>query len=233
MGKVIYFACCESLSHVQLFVTPRTAARQASLFFTISGACSNTSTESVMILKHLIHPLSSPSLPAFNLSQHQGLFQRISSSHQVAKYWSFCFTISPFNGYSELIPFRIHWLYLIAIQGILKNLLQHSSKASILCHSVIFTAQLSHPHMTTGKTIALTRQTCCSKVMSLLFNMLSRLVIVSLPKNKCFLISWLQSPSAVILEPKKIKSLNVSIISPSICHKGVGTGMPLSQLFEC
>ena len=116
------------------------------------------------------------------------------------KYWSFSFTISPSNEYSGLISFRMDWLDLLAVQGTLKSLLQnHSSKASILWLSVLFIVQLSHPYMTTGKTIALTRQTFVGKVMSLLFNMLSRLVITFLPRSKRLLISWLQSPSAVIL----------------------------------
>ena len=118
------------------------------------------------------------------------------------KYWSFSFSISPSNEHSGLISFRMDWLDLLAVQGTLKSLLQHhSSKASILQHSTFFTVQLSHPYMTTGKTIALTRRTFVGKVMSLLFNMLSRLVITFLPRSKCLLISWLQSPSAVILEP--------------------------------
>ena len=138
------------------------------------------------------------------------------------KYWSFSFSISPSNEYSELISFRMDWLDLLAVQGTLKSLLQHhSSKASILQHSAFFMVQLSHPYMTTGKTIALTRRTI-TKVMSLLFNMLSRLVIAFLPRSKCLLISWLQSPSAVILEPKKIKSVTVSIVSPSICYEVMG-----------
>ena len=121
------------------------------------------------------------------------------------KYWSFNFSISPSNEYSGLISFRIDWFDLLAVQGALKSLLQHhSSKASILWLSAFFVVQLSHPYMTTGKTIALTRQTFVGKVMSLLFNMLSRLVIAFLPRSKCLLISWLQSPSAVILETKKI-----------------------------
>ena len=115
------------------------------------------------------------------------------------------------------------WLDLLAVQGTLKSLLQHhSSKASILWHSVFFTVQLSHPYMTTGKTIALTRQTFVDKVISLLFNMLSRLVITFLPRSKCLLISWLQSPSAVILEPRKIKSDTVSTVSPSVYHEVMG-----------
>ena len=122
------------------------------------------------------------------------------------KFWSFSFSISPSNEYSEPISFRMDWLDLLAVQGTLKSLLQyHSSKASILRCSAFFTVQLSHPYMTTGKTIALTRQTSVGKVMSLLFNMLSRLVIAFLPRNKHLLILWLQSPSVVILEPKKIK----------------------------
>ena len=121
------------------------------------------------------------------------------------KYWSFCFSTSPSKKHSGLISFRIDLLDLLAVQGTLKSLLQHhSSKASILQHSAFFTVQLSHPYMTTGKTIALTRWTFVGKVMSLLFNMLSRLVITFLPRSKHLLISWLQSPSAVILEPPKL-----------------------------
>ena len=136
---------------------------------------------------------------------------------------SFSFSISPSNEYSGLISFRMDWLDLLAIQGTLKSLLQHhSSKASILQCSAFFIVQLSHPYMTTGQTIALTRWTFVGKVMSLLFNMLSRLVITSLPRSKRLLISWLQSPSAVILEPQKIKSDTVSTVSPSICHEVIG-----------
>ena len=133
------------------------------------------------------------------------------------KYWSCSFSISPSNEHPGLISFRMDWLYLLAVQGTLKSLLQyHSWKASIFWHSAFFTVQLSHPYMTTGKTIALTRRTFVSKVMSLLFNMLSTLVITFLPRSKRLLISWLQSPSAVILEPRKIKSTTVSTVSPSI-----------------
>jgi len=136
------------------------------------------------------------------------------------KYWSFSFSISPSNEqHPGLISFRMDWLDLLVVQGTLKSLLQHhSSKASILRRSAFFTVQLSDLYMTTGKTIALTRWTFVGKVMSLLFNMLSRLVITFLPRSKCLLISWLQSPSAVILEPRKIKSATVSTVSPSICH---------------
>ena len=139
------------------------------------------------------------------------------------KYWGFSFSISPFSEYSGLISFRIDWFDLLAVHGTLKSLLQHySSKTSILWCSAFFIVQLSYLYMTTGKTIALTRWTFVGKVMSLLFNMLSRLVITFLPRNKHFLISWLQSPSAVILESKKIKSFTVCIVSPSICHEEMG-----------
>ena len=140
------------------------------------------------------------------------------------KYWSFRFSISPSNEYSGPISFRMDWLDLCAVQGTLKSLLQHhSSKASILWCSAFFIVQFSHHNMTTGKTIALTRWTFVGKVVSLLFNMLSRLVITFLPKNKRLLISWLRSPPVVILEPLKIKSLTVSIVSPSICHEVMGS----------
>ena len=131
------------------------------------------------------------------------VFSNESALHMMwPKYWSFSFSISPSNEYSGLISFRIDLLDLLAVQGTLKSLLQyHSSKASILQHSAFFTVQLLHPYMTTGKTIALTRRIFVGKVMPLLFNMLSRLVITFLPRSKCLLISWLQSPSAVILEP--------------------------------
>ena len=137
------------------------------------------------------------------------------------KYWSFfSFSISPSNEYSGLNSFRMEWLDHLAVQGTLKSLLQHhSSKASILWCSAFFMVQLSHPYMTTGKNIALTRWTFVGKVISLLFNVLSRLVITFLPRSKCLLISLLQSPSAVILEPKKIKSVTISFVSPSICHE--------------
>ena len=139
------------------------------------------------------------------------------------KYWSFSLSISPSNEHPGLISFRMDWLDLLAVQGTLKSLLQHhSSKASILRCLAFFTVQLSHPYMATGKTIALTRQTFVGKVVSQLFNMLSRLVITFLPRSKCLLISWLQPPSAVILEPQKIKSATVSTVSPSISHEVMG-----------
>ena len=139
------------------------------------------------------------------------------------KYWSFSFSISPSIEYSGLISFRMDWLDLLVVQGTLKSLLQHhSSKASILQCSAFFIVQLSHPYMTTGNTIALTRRTFVGKVTSLLFNILSRLAITFLPRRKRLLISWLQSPSAVILEPPKIKSATVTTVFPSISHEVMG-----------
>ena len=139
------------------------------------------------------------------------------------KYWSFSFSIIPSKEHPGPISFRMDWLDLLAVQGTLKSLLQHhSSKASILRHSAFFTVQLSHPYMTTGNTIALTRWTFVGLIMSLLFNMLSRLVITFLPRSKRLLISWLQSSSAVILEPPKIKSDTVSTVSPSISYEVMG-----------
>ena len=169
--------------------------------------------------KHLIlcHPLFlSPSI----FSSNRGFSNESVLYIRWPKYWSFSFNISPFNEYSGLISFRIDWLDFLAVQGTLKSPLQHhSSKASILRCSAFFIVQLSHPYMTTGKTIGLTRQTFVGKIMSLLFNMLSRLVKTFLPRSKCLLISWLQSPSAMILEPEKIKSVTVFIVSPSIYHE--------------
>ena len=139
------------------------------------------------------------------------------------KYWSFSFSIIPSKEIPGLISFRLDWLDLLAVQGTLKSLLQHhTSKASILWCSAFFKVQLSHPYMTTGKTIALTRWALVGKVMSLLWNMLCRLVITFFPRSMCLLISWLQSPSAVILEPQKIKSDTVSTVSPSTCHEVMG-----------
>ena len=152
------------------------------------------------------HLLSSPSPLAFSLSQHQGVFQWVCCSSRVAKDYSFSFSISPSSEYSGLVSFRIDWLDLLAVQGTLTSLLQHhSSKTSILQHSTSFIVQLSHPYMATGKPIALTRWTFAGKVMSLLFNMLSRLVRSFLPRSEHLLMSWLCSPSAVTLEPPKNK----------------------------
>ena len=150
------------------------------------------------------------------------------------RHWSFSFNITPSNEYSGLISFRMDWLDLLEVQGTLKSLLQHhSSKASILCHSAFFIVQLSHSYMTTGKTIALIRWTFVGNVMSLLFNMLSRLVITFLPRSKRLLISWLQSPSAVILEPPKIKSATISTVSPSISHEVMGLNPKILVFFAC
>ena len=169
---------------------------------------------------HLIfcHPLLLPSIfPSIRVFSNKSAL-----CINWQKYWSFSFSISPFNEYSGLISFRINSSDLLAVQGALKSLLQHySSKASILRPSTIFMIQLSHPYMTIRKTIALTRWTSVGK-KCLLFNMLSRFDIPFLPRSKHLLISWLQSPTAVILEPKKIKSVTVSIVSPSICHEVMG-----------
>ena len=170
------------------------------------------------------HPTISSSVVPFSSCLQSfpssGSFKWVSSLHQVAKVWSFSFNIRPSREHSGLISFRMDWLDLLAVERTPKTLLQHhSSKASILQHSAFFIVQLSHPYMTTGKTIALTRWTFVDKVMSLLFNMLSRLVTTFLPSSKCLLTSWLQLPSAVIWEPKKIKSATVSTVSLSICHE--------------
>ena len=204
----------------QLFENMWSTACQVSLSITNSQSLLKLIfTESVMPSNHLIlccHflflPLISPSIRFFsNESVLHGRWP---------KYWSFSFNISLSNECSGLISFRMDWLDLLAVQGTLRSLLQHhSSKASILWCSPLSMVQLSHPYMTTGKIIALTRWIFCVKVMSHLFNMLSRLVITSLPRNKHLLISWLQSPCAVTLEPPKIKSDTVFTVSPSICLK--------------
>ena len=210
---------CSSVSP-RLFVTPWTAAHQASLSITNSwSSLKLMSIESVMPSNNLMlhHPLLLlPSIfPSIRVFSNESVLHI-----RWPKYWSFSFSISPSNEYSGLISFRMDWLDLLAVQGILNSLLQHhSSKASILRCSAFFTVQLSCPYMTTGKTIALTGWNFVGKVISLLFNMLSRLVITFLPKSKRLLISWLQSPSAVILEPPKIKS---DTVSPSVCHEVMG-----------
>ena len=180
------------------------------------------SIESVMPSSHLI--LCRPRLLLPPIPPSIRVFSNESAlSMKWPKYWSFSFSIIPSKEVPGLISFRMDWLDLLAVQGTLKSLLQHHSpKASILQRSAFFTVQLSHPYMTTGKTIALTRRTFVGKVVSLLLNMLSRLVITFLPRSKCLLISWLQSPSAVILEPRKIKSDSVSTVSPSISHEVMG-----------
>ena len=193
------------LSHVRLFVTPWTAACWASLSTTNSqNLLKLMSIASVMPSNHLIlcnplllQPSIFPSIRVF--------FNELVLHIRWPKYWSFSFSVSPSNEYSGLISFRMGWLVLLAVQGTPKSLLQlHSSKASILQCSAFFIVQISHPYMTTGKTIALTRQIFGGKAMFLLFHMLSRLFITFIPRSKCLLISWLQSPSAVIFEPQKI-----------------------------
>ena len=193
------FNSVQSLSRVRLFVTPWTAARQVSLFITNSWSLLKLmSIESVIPTNYLI--LCPPLLLPRSIFPSIRVFSNESVLHiRWTKYWSFSFSISPSNEYSGLISFRIDWLDLPAVQGTLKSLLQHhGSKASVLQRSALFMVQLSHPYLTTGKTIVLTRCTFFGKVMSLLFNMLSRLVIAFLPRSQCLLISWLQSPSAVI-----------------------------------
>ena len=196
------------LNCVQIFVTPWTAAHQVCLSFTIFQSLLK------LLLIESSHPLSSPFPPAFNLSQHQGLFQRVSSSHQVANYWSFSFSIRSFQWI-----FRVDFLKDWLVWSPCPKDSQESSpedhrwKPSILWHSAFFMVQLSHPYMTTGKTIALTRQTFDGKVMSLLFNMLSGFFIAFLPRNKWLLISWLQSPSTVILEPVVNKHIQINFWS--------------------
>ena len=204
-------------------MSPWTAACQDSLSITncrslIKLMC----IESVMPSNHLIlcQPLL---LPPSILSSIKVFSNESALPIRWPNYWSFNFSISPSNEHSGLSSFRMDRLDLPAVQGRLESLLQHhSSKPSIFQHSAFFIDQLSHPYMTTGKTIALTRQTFVGKVISLVFNMISRLVITFLPRSKHLLISWLQSPSAVILEPRKIKSDTVSTVSPSICHEAMG-----------
>ena len=210
------FSLVQSLSSVRLFATPWITARQTSLSITNSrSSLKLMPIESMMPSSHLMLCLPLLLLPPIPPSIW--VFSNESTLRmRRPKYWNFSFSISPSNEHPGLISFTMDWLDLLAVQGTLKSLLQHhSSKASILWHSAFLTVQRSHPYMTTGKTIALTRQTFVGKVMSLLFNMLSRLVITFLPRSKCLSIWWLQSPSAVILEPKNIKSLTVSTVSIS------------------
>ena len=221
--SVTQFSSVQSLSHVWLFATPWITAHQATLSITNSWSLPKLmSIKSVMPSSHLtlcgfllLLPPVPPSIRVF--SSESTLPMRW------PKYWSFSFSISPCNEHPGLISFRMDWLDLLAVQGTLKSLLQHhSSKASVL-YAAFFIVQLSQSYMTTGKTIALTRWTFVDKVISVLFNMLSRLVITILPRSKRLLISWLQSPSAVILEPRKIKSATVSTVSPSIFPWSDGT----------
>ena len=217
------FCSVQSLSHVQFFVTPRTTAWQASLSITNYQSLPKLmSIELVMPSNHLI--LCRPLLLLPSIFPSITVFSNESALHiRWPKYWSFSFNISPSNEHPGLISFRMDWLGLLAVQGTLKSLLQHhSSKESILQCSAIFKVQFSHPYMTNRKIIALTRWTFAGKVRCLLFNLLSRLVITFLPRSKHLLMSWLQSPSAVTLEPNKLKSVTVSTVSPSICHEVIG-----------
>ena len=211
------FSSVQLLSCVWLFATPWTTAHQASCSLptprvypnscSLSQWCHPTISSSVIPFSSC--PQSFPASGSFQMSQ---LFTSGGQSIGV-------FNLQPSHEHPGLISFRMDWLDLLAVQGTLKSLLQHhSSKAAILQHSAFFIVQFSHPYMTTGKNIALTRWIFVGKVMSLLLNMLSRLVITFLPRSKCLLISWLQSQSAVILEPRKIKSDTVSTVSPSISH---------------
>ena len=205
---IISIVIVQLVSRVQLFASLWTAACQASLSFTISWSLLKlTSIELVMPSNHLIlcRPfLLPPSIfPSIRVFSKESVLR-----NRWPKYWSFRFNISSYNEYSGLISFRMDWLDLLAVQGTLKSHLQHhSSKASVLRYSAFLMVQLSHPSMITGKTIALTGRTFVDKIMSLLFNRVSRLVIAFLPRSKCLLISWLQSPSTLILEPKKIVCL--------------------------
>ena len=222
-----FVVAVQSFSRVQLFVTLWTAARQASLSITnFQSLFKSMSIESVMPSNHLIlyHPLLLPSI--FSSIR---VFSDESAVHiRWPNYWSFSLSISPSNEYSGFISFRIDRFDLLVVQGTLKSLLQHhSSKASILRRSTFLIVQFSHRYMTTGKTIALTRQTFVGKVMSLLLNMLSRFVIAFLPRSNHLLISRLQLPSAVILESNKMKFFTVSNVSPFICHEVMGQ-MPWS-----
>ena len=204
-------------SHVRLFATSWTAPHQASLSITNSWSLLKLiSIESLMPSNHLIlcHPLILPSIFPRIMVFSKELVLHI----RWPKYWSFSFSISPSNEYSGLISLRIEWFDFLAVQGTLKSLLQHNLKASILWRSAFFTVQLSHPYMTPGKIITLRTWTFVGKVTSLLL----RFVIVFLPRSRCLLISWLQSPSTVILEPKKWKSFTTFTVSPSICHEVLG-----------
>ena len=216
------FGSVQLLSHVWL-CDPMDCRTQASLSITNSQSLIKLmSIELVMPFNHLIF-----CCPLLLLSSIFPIIRVFSKESVLCirwpKYWSFSFSISPSNEYSGLISFRIDWFDLLAVQGTLKSLLQHhSSNASLLWCSVFFTVQLLYPYMTTGKTIALTRWTFVGKVIFLIFNILFGLFRAFLSRSKHLLISWLQSSSAVILEPKKIKSVTVSIVSPSICHGVMG-----------
>ena len=241
MIKQLVSQSVELLSHVWLFATPWTAACQASLSITNSWSPPKPmSIELVMPSNHII--LYCPLLLLPSIFPSIRVFSNESALRiRWPEYWGFSFNIIPSSEHPGLISFRMDWLDLLAVQGTLKSLLQHHSwNVSILWCSAFFIVQLSHPYMTTGKTTALSRWTFISKIMSLLFNMLSMLVITFFPRSKHLLISWLQSPSAVIWEPPKIKSVTVSSVSPSISHEVMGPDAMilvfwmwnLSQLFH-
>ena len=228
-SREMLFSAVQSLSHVRLFGNTWIAAHQASLSITNSqGLLKLMPIESVMPSSHhifcfplLLLPPIPPTIRVFS--------NKSTLRMKWPKYCGFSFSISPSNEHPGRISFRMDWLDILAVQGTLKSPLQHhSSKASILRCSAFSTVQLSHPYMTTGQTIALTRWTFVGKVMSLLFNVLSRLVITFLPRSKGLLISWLQSPSAVILEPKKIKSDTVSTVFPSFCQEVISPSLFIS-----
>ena len=222
-SHIPYIRSDQSLSRVWLFATPWIAACQASRSITNARSSLRLmSIESVMPSSHLI--LRRPLLLLPPIPPSIGVFSNESTLRiRWPKYWSFSFSIIASKEIPGLISFRMDWLHLLAVQGTLKSLLQHhSSKPSILRHSAFFTVQLSHPYTTTVKIIDLTKRTFVGKVMSLLLSMLSRLVITFLPRSECLLISWLQSPPVMILEPRKIKSDAVSTVSPSISHEVVG-----------
>ena len=221
--SLIQYSSVQSLSHIRLFATPWITARQASLSITNSWSSLRVaSIESVMPSSHLIlgHPLLllPPVPPSIRVFSNESTLRM-----RWPKYWSFSFTIIPSKEIPGLISFRMDWLDLLAVQGALKSHLQHhSAKASIRRCSAFFILQLSHPYMTTGRTIALTRWTFVGKVVCLLFNILSRLFITFLPRSKYLLISCLQLPSPVILETKKMKSVTVTIAFSSICQEMMG-----------
>ena len=215
-----YFSSVQSLSCVWLFATPWTIVCQASLSITNTQCLLKLISIELMMTSNCLI-LSRPLLLLPSTFPSIRIFSKESVLHiRWPEYWSF--SISHSNEHPGLISFRMDWLDLLAVQGTLRSLQHHSSKTSILWHSAFLIVQLSHPYMTTGKAIDLTRWTFVGKGMSLLLNVLSRLVITFLPRSKSLLISWLQSPSAVILEPKKIKSVSVSIVSPSISHEVMG-----------
>ena len=216
---IYYICCCCSVTKSCLTLcNPMNCSTSGFPVLQSPSLLKLTSVKSVMPSNHLIlgHPLLLPSIfPSIRVFSNESAV-RI----RWPKYWSFSFSISPSSEYSGLISFRIDWFDLLAVQGTLKSLLQHPSlNASILWHPAFFMVQLSHLYTTTGKTIVLTIQTFVSQVMSLLFNTLSGFVIAFLPRSKCLLISWPQSPSAVILELKKIKSVTASTFSHSLCLK--------------